>query len=637
MSEVMVLDIETSGNDPWSGDLLAVGLGGVVYPPDAGREACREAMATPGNVLVCHTTYDMRWMILDGAHLRDGVDFHDTKVMAWSLDATQELTLDALVEKYCGFRPDKRITTRANRLVFRCDDGTYVPIAEAPWDQMKAYNQSDIDSTTELYHTLKSQMQQRGLWDLFLAEEVPFSRLLVEVETTGMPFDVEACLEMRGPVEAAAARQRQDLIDAVGVAEFNPGSNNQVSDLLYSEQWTLKSRIAVPRMNGLAPEVKLEVAQQLAPEAFLVDKVGRDYAHGRYVLPGRGLKAPKIAKDKPADARPSVSRPVLQVMHATDPWVADYLTWRKIDKLLTGFLNVWPDQAHNGRLYGRLDQSATVTGRLAGREPNLQQVPSADEFGVRALFCGDLVVGDYAGLEVRLSAHFSQDPVMLDIFRSGKDLYGTMAAHAWGGPETKQNERRGLMKVVMLGSQYGARGEKLANVLALAGMMGWSGAKADGLLKDLEHTLPRLFEWRNEVIAEGRHLGYVTTLAGRKRHLPDINSAVWKLMALSERQAVNSKVQGSAADIVRRAMLEARRQVDPEAARIIMQVHDEVLWERGRAWTPALLDVMQDVCENGHGFELSVPLVFEPIEAQSWADKGGGPRSPVVPDLEVAA
>ncbi len=624
-----VLDIETSGNDPWSGDLLAVGLGGTVYPPAEGRAALREALTTPGNVIICHTTYDLRWCILDGAFLGEGVQFMDTKVMAWSLDATQELTLDTLVEKYCGFRPDKRITTKANVLVFRTDDGTYVPIAEAPWDQMAAYNQSDIDSTTELYRTLKSQMQQRGLWEHFLAEEVPFSRLLVEIETTGMPFDVAGCLAMRAPVAEQAASARAALVASVGVPEFNPGSNNQVSDFLYNEQWSIKSRIAIPRMNGIPKEAKVSVAEQLAPEGFLVDRVGRDYAHGRYVLPGRHLKAPRIAKDKPADARPSVSKTVLAVMHATDPWVGDYLEWKKIDKLLTGFLNQWPDQAHDGRIYGRLDQSATITGRLAGREPNLQQVPSGDP-NPRELFAGDLVIGDYAGLEVRIAAHFSQDPVMLDIFRNGKDLYGVLAAHAWGGPETKDNERRPLMKVVMLGSQYGARGEKLANVLALAGMRGWSGAKADGLLKDLEASLPRLFEWREEVIAEGRHLGYVTTLAGRKRHLPDINSAVWKLMALSERQAVNSKVQGSAADIVRRAMLAARAAIAPEQARIIMQVHDEVLWERGPAWATSALEVMQHVCEEGHGFTLTVPLKFEPALAASWADKDSAPRTPAL-------
>jgi DNA polymerase-1 len=168
-------------------------------------------------------------------------------------------------------------------------------------------------------------------------------------------------------------------------------------------------------------------------------------------------------------------------------------------------------------------------------------------------------------------------------------------------------------------------------------MTGYTTKDADRFLRDLESTLPRLFEWREEVIAQGRAQGYVTTLAGRERQLPDINSAVWRAMALSERQAVNSKVQGSAADVVRRAMLRAREAVHPEQARQILQVHDEILWERQAGWNDELLDLIKYVCEEQHGFELSVPLSFEPKLADTWAEKEGGPRSPSVDPVEVLA
>jgi DNA polymerase-1 len=159
--------------------------------------------------------------------------------------------------------------------------------------------------------------------------------------------------------------------------------------------------------------------------------------------------------------------------------------------------------------------------------------------------------------------------------------------------------------------------------MAVAGLRGYTARKADALLRDLHNTVPRLFEWRDEVIEEARSLGYVVTLAGRKRHLSDIGSAEWKKMAKAERQAVNSKVQGSAADVVRRAMLEARTLVDPAAARIILQVHDEVIWERGPEWTHGTLDALRTICETAHGFELHVPLTFECAIVDSWAGKGG--------------
>jgi DNA polymerase-1 len=159
--------------------------------------------------------------------------------------------------------------------------------------------------------------------------------------------------------------------------------------------------------------------------------------------------------------------------------------------------------------------------------------------------------------------------------------------------------------------------------MAIAGLHGYTPHKANLLLKDLERTLPRLFEWREDVIREAKALGFVTTLAGRQRHLADINSAEWKFMARAERQAVNSKVQGSAADVVRRAMLAARDIIKPSEARICLQVHDEILWERGPDWDDSLLPVIRDICELGVGFDLLAPLVFEGKTADSWAEKGG--------------
>jgi DNA polymerase-1 len=159
--------------------------------------------------------------------------------------------------------------------------------------------------------------------------------------------------------------------------------------------------------------------------------------------------------------------------------------------------------------------------------------------------------------------------------------------------------------------------------MAVAGMRGYTARQADALLRDMTNTVPRLFEWREEVIDEARALGYVTTLAGRKRHLPDLDSAEWKKMAKAERQAVNSKVQGSAADVVRRAMLEARRGVHPQVARIVLQVHDEILWERGPAWHPDVFDRLVEICESPLGFDLLVPLTFEAKVTSSWAGKGG--------------
>lgn len=614
-----VIDIETTGSDPHLHQLVSVGMGSEVHPPARGRRLARAAMATPGTTIVAHTNYDLRWLMLDGATLAPGVHYHDTKVMAWMLDATQELALDALATRYLGYTPPKVLKMRSGVVMFGTDAGALVPITEAPWDELVAYNTSDIKTEAALYECLRAELQARGLWDHFVTEEAPFSRLLVEMEGTGLPYDGEAGQALLTATEDRVAEVKARLIAATGCPDFNPASGDQVARFLYEEVWTHPTRFEIPRLNGMTPGRKLAAVESIAPPGVKVTKVGRDYAYGELVLDGLGLRPPKEGKNAPKK-RPSVSAKILNVLHGERPWVADYVAFQQGAKL-AGYLRDWSARQHEGRLHGRFDQSGTVTGRLSSREPNMQQVSHDDE--VRGLFRGDLIVGDFGGLEARLAAHFSGDPVMLEIFRGGRDLYGVLAAQAWGGPPTKENEGRGLMKVIWLSSQYGAQGETLSQTMAVAGLRGYSARKANAMLNDLRNAVPRLFEWRDEVIDEARALGYVTTLGGRRRHLPEIESAEWHKMAKAERQAVNSKVQGSAADVVRRVMLAARAAVPPEVARICLQVHDEVIWERGPAWHPEAFQTLVDICEQGHGFDLIVPLTFECGLATSWADKGG--------------
>lgn len=623
MSDYVVIDIETTGSIPWEHELVSVGIGLNVHRPDKGRPLARMLLSRPGTTIVAHTNYDLRWLMLDGARLAEGVVYHDTKVMAWLLDATQDLDLESLAVRYLGYAPPKLIRMRAGVVCFQCADGNVVPITEAPWEEVAAYNASDTRTEGELYECLRALLQEQGLWEHFVVEEAPFSRLLVEMEVAGLPYDSAAGGVMLTDTERKQEALRALLVEATGAPDFNPGSGDQVARFLYEEVWTHPVRFEIPRLNGMTPERKLAAVESIAPAGVRVKKVGRDYAYGDLILDGLGLAPPKAKRrrdDEPEPKRPSVSGKLLNVLHGGHPWVANYIGFQKAAKL-AGYLRDWQAREHEGRLHGRFDQAGTITGRLAGREPNLQQVSSTGD--VRGLFRGDLVVGDYAGLEARLAAHFSRDPVMLDIFRDGKDLYGVLAARAWGGPEDKTNEGRGLMKVIWLSSQYGAQGETLAQTMAIAGMRGYTARKADAMLRDLQFTVPRLFEWREEVIAEARALGYVTTLAGRKRHLADIGSAEWKKMAKAERQAVNSKVQGSAADVVRRAMLALRAAIDPEALRIILQVHDEILGQRGPAWEPSVFEEFVSICETAHGFELEVPLTFEAKVADSWAGKGG--------------
>ena len=624
MSDFSVIDIETTGNLPWTGDLLAVGIAERVYKPEPGREAA-QALLDGDGIVVAQTNYDLRWLCLSGLKFGERVQYHDTKVMAWLDDSQQELGLDDLARKYLRRVPKKPIRKRAGRIMF--DIGMWrggaeklIPIEDVPWPTMKAYCGQDVEYERQLYVILRDRLVTRGIWQQFLEEEAPFSRLLIEMETTGLPFDKERAIALLEATGANIAKLRQRLADATGAVGFNPASPDQVARFLYSELWSQDVKFAIPRLNGMAPEEKMAAVVSIAPPGVEVTKVGREYAYGIQWLDGRGLRPPKV-KLKPGQAppkHPTASSKKLDVLYGDDPWVADYVAFRKEDKL-RGYLEAWIEMTHRGQLHGRFDQSGTVSGRLAGREPNLQQV--SKESDVRTLFAGDLVVGDYAQLEARLAASFSLDPVMLEIFNDERDLYGVLAAQAWGGPEDKTNPNRDLAKVVWLASQYGAQGDTLAQTMAEGGVRGYSGADADRLLAEIKDTVPRMFEWREEVVEQARVDGYVVTIGGRVRELADINSAAWQLRYSAERQAVSMFVQGSAAGIVRRAMLAARKVVRPAVARICLQVHDEILWKRSAKFTDVTLAKLKSVCENGTGYELHVPLKFEIKVAESWADK----------------
>jgi DNA polymerase-1 len=296
----------------------------------------------------------------------------------------------------------------------------------------------------------------------------------------------------------------------------------------------------------------------------------------------------------------------------------------------------WPEGAKpHHRLYGHFNQTGTVTGRLSSSGPNLQNQPSRGARGkaVRNLFRAPeghwLVVADYDQLEMRLMAHFSGDPRLVEVFRTGQDPH-EMLAHAIFGDVDVETQAPGTAcsyrdaaKNLNYAMGYGAGRKKIAQTLCLLGFP-TTPEVAGGYLSEMERFYHGLFRWKQRVIAEAKRKGYVKTIGGRRRRLRATFADVanWKLVGYGERQAVNTKVQGSAADILRRAMLRIDREI--HELLMIAQVHDELVLETGDArvtrplWTPLMK--LQDIGERGHGFDLRVPLIFTPHVGRTWAE-----------------
>jgi DNA polymerase-1 len=266
-----------------------------------------------------------------------------------------------------------------------------------------------------------------------------------------------------------------------------------------------------------------------------------------------------------------------------------------------------------------------VTGRLSSSGPNLQNIPVRHEYGtmVRDLFRGQFIIGDYDALEMRIMAHFSRDPELMRIFREGLDPHARTAYALFGVEVDHEDERRGIGKTVNYGVGYGAGAKKLAQVLSLEGYA-TTIEVAKGYLAEVRGFYPTFFRWGDRKKYHAKTYGGVDTIAGRRRHLKGqfLEVSSWKKLMYGERQAVNSIIQGSAADIIRRGMVQVRLRF-PEL-RTLAQIHDEAIWEYDALPTVGMRRSIQHFMEVGHGFKLAVPLIFEPMVCESWAQKGSG-------------
>lgn len=625
-----VLDLEWDANSP--GDpLLLIGWGGDTFSPEQldsayGRRMLEE-LADPEIAKVVFTKADHRWLLAHGYKV--GGTAIDVQVMAWLVDERTSLDLEYVVRRYVGEDMDKRLVRTGGKVLFRTDSGEFVPIGEAPLDQLRRYNREDQEKTGAAALVLVEELEKQGQLDRWIDMHVPYTGVLVGMEAVGLPIDT-----LRARLEAKKLRRdlekrRVRLLSIAGLpAEFNLRSKDQLARYLFLREFEWETRIAPPKED--MARVRAGEWPTALPTSFEVSKVGRVYIYGHYRFAGLGLravaKAPKCQRGicghlEEDQHLPSVSAKTLKVYHGGNSWVGSLLEYRLRDKALQ-FLDVWVEEQRGGRIYARFNQTGTATGRLSSSGPNLQQVPSRGELGprLRALFRPPhgrvFVHADFAQIEPRLMAHFSQDPVLLDIFKRGVDIYEETTLPILGQRYSRGTPERKLVQTCFLAMGYGALVDKIRRTLAEEGFrFSRSQVKTayDGII-----DLYRVFwEWKDEAIDEGERLGYVETIAGHRRHIdwvvPDMR---WK----AENQTVNSKIQGSAAEIVEGTMLVVAREL-PQV-QLVLAVHDELLGELdAEDADEGVLEAFRDAGERGHGFVLDgVKLKFEPRFITNWAE-----------------
>jgi DNA polymerase-1 len=323
----------------------------------------------------------------------------------------------------------------------------------------------------------------------------------------------------------------------------------------------------------------------------------------------------------------STSVDVLEELAASHELPRRVMEYRELSKLKSTYADALPKliDARTGRLHTRLSQTGAATGRLSSSSPNLQNIPVRTELGrkIRAAFAAApgnfLLSADYSQIELRLLAHFSRDPVLLDAFRRGEDIHARTASEVLGvAPLLQTAEHRRAAKIINFGIVYGL------SPFGLAQQLGISQKEAAQFINDYFSRLRAVKAYLDRQVDDVRRSGETRTLFGRMRPIHEINSPQPALRNFAERTAVNTPLQGTAADIIKLAMIELDRRLTAEGfrSRMILQVHDELLFEGPRDEMKRLGELVKPAMEKSYGWQgpLLVPLIVEMKAGPNWRD-----------------
>ena len=488
----------------------------------------------------------------------------DTMLMHYLLDAESRHSMNALAERYLNYSPiaiETLIGKGAKQLTM---DMVGV-------ERVAEYASEDADITLQLFNVLQPMLEKESaLLKLYHDIEEPMIDVLVDMEWEGVCIDSEALRSYSATLSQKLSAIEAEIRDISGEADININSSRQLGELLFA-----KMRIAAkPKMTKTKQFcTDEEYLQSFAGEHKVVDLI---------------------------------------------------LEYRGVKKLLSTYVDSLPQLVNSvtGHIHTSYNQAVTATGRLSSANPNLQNIPVRDEVGrpIRAAFVPsddrhDLLSADYSQVELRLMAHLSGDENLCEAFREGKDIHAATAARIFKKSiEEVTSEERRRAKTANFGIIYGISAFGLSQRLRIP------RSEAKQLIDGYFESYPKVKEYMDNVVATARENGYVETLFGRRRYLADIDSRNANARALAERNAINAPIQGTAADIMKLAMVGVARRFKAEGirSRITMQVHDEIVVDLLRSERDR---VEQIVCEEMEGAaKLSIPLTAECGVGVNWLE-----------------
>ncbi|RMD72753.1 MAG: DNA polymerase I, partial [Bacteroidetes bacterium] len=490
--------------------------------------------------------------------------FYDTMIAHYLLEPDLRHNLDYLAETYLKYQPvsiESLIGKKGKK---------QLSMRQIPVEQVAPYAAEDADITLQLYHLLFPRLKEEGLEELYFRIEEPLIKVLVDMEHAGINLDVDF-LKQYSKELAQKMQQIEARIYELAGQRFNIASPKQVGEILFE---------------------KLKIPYRW-----------RKTRTGQYSTDEEKLS--ELAKEH------EIARAIL-----------DY---RQLAKLKSTYVDALPPLVNprTGRIHSSFNQTVAATGRLSSNNPNLQNIPIRTEEGRqirRAFIPRDdqhrLLSADYSQIELRLIAAISGDEAMLEDFRKGLDIHRATAARVFDVPYDEVTpEQRRRAKTVNFSIIYGAGATNLSRQLDI------KRSEAQQLIEQYFKKYPGLKDYMDRMVAFAREHGYVTTLLGRRRYLRDINSRNSLARSNAERMAINTPIQGTAADMIKLAMIQihqALRQMQARTA-MVLQVHDELVFDVPLDELDAVRDMVVDKMKNALP-DLPVPIVVEAGVGRNWLE-----------------
>lgn len=564
----LIADGENEVSAEWIGTAIAFGEKTAAYLPasfEEGKAWILDLMAR-GDIMKVSSNAKRDYVVASRARKDNAdplVNYFDVSLAHYILQPEMRHSLENLSVTYLNYEMIPNPGTSSSRR------GTKIWSAkEVEQDLLTPWACENADIALRLRKPLEEEIKKEDMQGLLYDLELPLVRVLADMELTGVRIDVNALNEAAQNMEKRINTLEREVCEMAGET-FNVGSPSKVGEILF-------------------------------------DKLELD---------------PKAKKTKTGQY--STSEDVLEKLVSKHPIVSKIMEFRALKKLYTTYLTALPAAINpeTGKVHTNYNQTVTATGRISSTAPNLQNIPVRDDEGreIRRAFIADpghlFLSADYSQIELRLVADFADDETMLDAFKHGDDIHAITAAKIYHKTpeEVSDNERR-KAKTANFGIIYGI------SAFGLSTRLNIPRSEAKDIIDSYFETFPTIHKYMSDSVEQARENGYVVTRMGRKRYLPDINSKNPVVRGYAERNAINAPIQGSAADIIKRAMVDISREMREKGmkSRMIMQVHDELNFDVVPEELPAMQEMVERLMEAA--YRGRVTLTASCGVADNWLD-----------------